>query len=113
MSKIAGIDLGTTFSALAVLNDIGKPQIVPNAEGERITRSAIYFQENGSEIIGELAKRNAGKSPDRVAQWVKREMGNPDWRFQFDEQSHSAIDLSGMIPTRGSQVCCCNSACLL
>jgi len=51
MSNIAGIDLGTTFSALAVLNSIGRGEIVPNAEGERITPSAIFFDEEDSGVI--------------------------------------------------------------
>ncbi|MBN1803885.1 MAG: Hsp70 family protein [Sedimentisphaerales bacterium] len=92
-----GIDLGTTYSALAVINAAGRPEIVPNAEGERATRSAIYFQENGPVLIGEPARRSAGGYPERVIQWVKRRMGDFDWRFQFDGQSYSAIDLSGMI----------------
>ena len=51
MNKIAGIDLGTTFSALAVLNGIGKPEIVPNADGERLTPSAIFFDEEDPSLI--------------------------------------------------------------
>ena len=50
-TNIVGIDLGTTFSALAVLNAIGKPEIVPNADGERLTPSAIFFDEDGSHIV--------------------------------------------------------------
>jgi len=99
MSKYpcVGIDLGTTYSALAVINAAGRPEIVSNAEGEKVTRSAVLFQEKGPVLIGERAKRKAGAYPERVAQWVKRRMGEPDWRFQFEGQSHSAIDISGMI----------------
>ena len=51
MSNIVGIDLGTTFSALAILNAIGKPEIIPNADGERIMPSAIFFDEENSDLI--------------------------------------------------------------
>ena len=67
MSNIAGIDLGTTFSAIAVLNSIGKPEIVPNTEGERITPSAIYFDEEDTEVIriGIEAINSRQLNPDR------------------------------------------------
>ena len=51
MANIVGIDLGTTFSALAILNAIGKPEIIPNADGERLTPSAIFFDEENSDLI--------------------------------------------------------------
>ena len=92
-----GIDLGTTYSALAVINAAGRPEIVPNAEGDRITRSAVFFQENGPVVVGKHAKNAAGFCPERVAQKIKRQMGEPEWRFQFDGQSYSAIDLSGLL----------------
>ena len=57
MSNLAGIDLGTTFSAIAILNDIGKAEIVPNAEGERITPSAIYFDKQTAILFAWASKR--------------------------------------------------------
>ncbi len=92
-----GIDLGTTYSALAVINAAGRPEIVPNAEGERITRSAIFFQDDITTIVGEHAKRCAGHQPDRVVQWIKRQMGDPDWRFAVNSKQYSAIELSSII----------------
>ena len=61
-----GIDLGTTYSALAVINPAGRPEIVANAEGERITASAVFFQKNGSVLVGQDAADSAGGFPDRV-----------------------------------------------
>jgi len=92
-----GIDLGTTYSALAVINAAGRPEIVPNSEGDRTTRSAVFFQEEGSVIVGELAPRNIGLYPDRVKQWIKRDMGNANMSFSVNGKKYSAIELSSMI----------------
>ncbi len=92
-----GIDLGTTYSAVAVLNHAGKPEIVPNADGERITASAVFFQESGPVVIGNDAVNAAGGWPDRVARWVKREMGNESWSFPIDGKQHSATDISSLV----------------
>ena len=66
-----GIDLGTTYSAVAAINPAGKPEIVPNLDGERITASAVLFEENGPVRVGQLAADAAGAYSDRVARWVK------------------------------------------
>lgn len=92
-----GIDLGTTYSAAAVLNHAGKPEIVPNADGERITASAVFFQESGPIVIGNDAINAAGGWPDRVVRWVKRQMGNESWKFEIDGSSHSAVDISSLV----------------
>ena len=92
-----GIDLGTTYSAVAVLNHAGKPEIVPNVDGERITASAVYFQQSGPVVIGNDAVNAAGGWPDRVVRWVKREMGNDQWSFALDGQKHSAVEISALI----------------
>ena len=68
-----GIDLGTTYSALAIINSAGRPEIVPNQEGDRTTASAVYFPEVGSPVVGQDAVDQAGSYSDRVARWVKRE----------------------------------------
>jgi len=74
MANIVGIDLGTTFSALAALNAIGKPEIVPNADGERLTPSAIYFDEENSDIIrvGIEAINSRRLNAERSVRWIKR-----------------------------------------
>jgi len=92
-----GIDLGTTYSALATLNSSGKPEIVPNLDGERVTASAVYFQEEGPILVGQLAVDAAAGDPNRVIQHVKRRMGEPEWRIEQDGKSYSAVDISAMI----------------
>ena len=99
MSNIAGIDLGTTFSAIAILNSIGKPEIVPNAESERITPSAIYFDEEDAEIIrvGIEAINSRHLNPDRSVRWVKRHMGDAKYSVEIDGKKWNASELSSLI----------------
>ncbi|HIJ70969.1 MAG TPA: Hsp70 family protein [Planctomycetes bacterium] len=99
MSNLAGIDLGTTFSAVAVLNDIGKAEIVPNAEGERITPSAIYFDDADSSIIrvGIEAVNSRHLNPDRSVRWIKRHIGEPDYRVNIDGKEWTPRELSSLI----------------
>ena len=59
MSRVIGIDLGTTYSALAAINSAGKPEIVANKEGERITASAVYYQKDGPVLVGQIAAEQA------------------------------------------------------
>lgn len=94
---IIGIDLGTTYSALATINPAGKPEIVANQEGERTTASAVHFQEDGTLTVGQLAVDAAGWQPERVARWVKRQMGDPNWRFEVDGTSYTAVDISAVV----------------
>lgn len=77
---IVGIDLGTTFSAIAYVNDLGKAQILPNREGEQVTPSVVLFQ-GDLPLVGSMAKRSAASSPEDCVQQVKRWMGDADWRF--------------------------------
>jgi molecular chaperone DnaK len=78
--KILGIDLGTTNSAVALVNQHGLPEIIPNREGEYITPSVVFF-DNDEAIVGRVAKRSAGLDPDNIVQHVKRQMGSSAWRF--------------------------------
>jgi len=98
-----GIDLGTTYSAVAVLNHAGKPEIVPNVDGERITASAVYFQQSGPVVIGNDAVNAAGGWPDRVVRWVKREMGNEQWSFSIDGTPHGSVEISALILKKAKQ----------
>ncbi len=107
MSNIAGIDLGTTLSALAVLNPIGKPDIVPNADGERLTPSAIYFdeEETGLVQIGVEAINARHLNPERSVRWIKRHMGDADYRIGIDEKEWTAVELSSLILKKLKQDC--------
>jgi molecular chaperone DnaK len=99
MSNLAGIDLGTTFSAIAILSNIGKAQIVPNAEGERITPSAVYFDEADTDVIrvGIEAINSRHLNPDRSVRWIKRHMGDADYRLSIDEKDWTPQELSSLI----------------
>ena len=92
-----GIDLGTTFSGLAVINSAGRPEIVSNSDGKRATASAVLFQEDGNILIGEYAAGAASAYPERVVRWVKRRMGDPQWGFEVDGKRYTAVQISGMI----------------
>src|SRR6478672_4815277 len=78
--KSVGIDLGTTFSAIAHIDAYGKPQIIPNAESERITPSVILFDGQNA-IVGSLAKQNAVAEPEKIVDFVKREVGKSKAQF--------------------------------
>jgi len=99
MSYIAGIDLGTTFSALSILNEIGKPQIVPNSDGDRLTPSALYFDEDNADIIrvGTEAINSRHINSDRSVRWIKRHMGDPDYQKEIDGRVWTPVELSGLI----------------
>ncbi len=100
MAPIIGIDLGTTYSAVAVVNQHGKAEIVPNREGERITPSVILF-DGDSAIVGSIAKRAAVTDPLNAVQFVKRYMGDPTWSFETpDGHQHSPEVLSAYILKR-------------
>ena len=99
--KAIGIDLGTTFCAVAHIDAYGKPQIIPNSESERITPSVILF-DGGNVSVGTVAKNNSVAEPERIADFVKREMGKPKDQFhrQFGDRMYSAEELSALILTK-------------
>jgi molecular chaperone DnaK len=96
--KAVGIDLGTTFSAVAHIDAYGKPQIIPNAESERITPSVILF-DGDTVVVGTVAKHSAVAEPEKIVDFVKREMGKPKEQFsrEFDGKVYSAEELSALI----------------
>jgi len=94
---IIGIDLGTTFSAVAYVNQHGKPEIISNREGERTTPSVIFFEDEGNPIVGSIARNQAIIEPRRTVRFVKREMGNPSYRFNVDGNDFFPEDLSAII----------------
>ncbi|KPK43917.1 MAG: hypothetical protein AMJ65_04535 [Phycisphaerae bacterium SG8_4] len=107
MASIVGIDLGTTFSALAILNAIGKPEIVPNADGERLTPSAIFFDEENSDLIrvGIEAVNSRHLNAERSVRWIKRKMGDADYRKSVDSKDWTAVELSALILKKLRQDC--------
>ena len=95
-SQAIGIDLGTTFSAVAYVNQHGVPEILPNPHGDRTTPSVILF-DNDQIIVGTEAEKNAVAYAGQVAQFVKRHMGDPSYRFQYKNKSRTAVELSAII----------------
>lgn len=95
MGKIIGIDLGTTNSAVAVMEG-GSPQIITNVEGNRTTPSVVAFQQNGERLVGETAKRQAVTNPDRTISSIKRDMGSSEKRL-IDEKAYTPEEISAMI----------------
>jgi molecular chaperone DnaK len=100
VGRIIGIDLGTTYSAVGIIGPTGKPEIVPNREGDRITPSVVLFQGDQT-LVGTMAKRTAPTAPNDVVQFVKRQMGDRDWCFTTsDDASYSAEQVSAIILRR-------------
>ena len=95
MSKIIGIDLGTTNSCVAVMEG-GKPVVIANAEGVRTTPSVVAFAKNGERLVGELAKRQAVTNADKTISSIKRHMGS-DYRVAIDDKKYSPQEISAMI----------------
>ena len=95
MSKIIGIDLGTTNSCVAVMEG-GEPVVIPNAEGSRTTPSVVAFTKSGERLVGQVAKRQAVTNPDRTIISIKRDMGT-DRRVNIDGKDYTPQDLSAMI----------------
>jgi molecular chaperone DnaK len=91
-----GIDLGTTFSAIARINERGTPEIIPNSEGAFITPSVVLF--DGEEItVGADAQRNAVAYPGQVVEFIKRAMGDRDYTFSYNGKTYTPSDISSFI----------------
>ena len=95
MSKIIGIDLGTTNSCVAVMEG-GEAVVIPNAEGARTTASVVAFTKNGERLVGQIAKRQAVTNHDRTISSIKRDMGS-DRKVNIDGKSYSPQEISAMI----------------
>ena len=95
MAKIIGIDLGTTNSCVAVLEN-GEPVVIPNAEGSRTTPSVVAFSKEGERIVGQVAKRQAITNPDRTVRSIKREMGS-NYKVTVDGKDYTPQQISAMI----------------
>ena len=102
MAKVYGIDLGTTYSVISTLDDNGMPEIVVNQdEGSNLLASAVYFQEGGDPVVGEVAKNQKDIEPERVVEFVKRYIGKPDApTYDFDGVTYDPITISSLILKR-------------
>ena len=95
MSKVIGIDLGTTNSCVAVMEG-GEAVVIPNAEGNRTTPSVVAFSKDGERMVGQVAKRQAITNPDRTVISIKREMGT-DYKVDIDGKKYTPQEISAMI----------------
>ena len=96
MSKIIGIDLGTTNSVVSVLEG-GEPTVITNPEGSRITPSVVGFTKDGQRLVGQLAKRQAVSNPDRTIASIKRHMGEAGYKVTIDGKDYTPPEISAMV----------------
>jgi molecular chaperone DnaK len=95
--KIIGIDLGTTYSCVAYIDEIGKPVVLPNSDGEFTTPSAVHFENQTNIIVGRQAKNSSKVDPDRVAEYFKRSMGDPSFSFTVDGTEYRPEEISAYV----------------
>ena len=95
MSKVIGIDLGTTNSVVTVLEG-GEPTVITNPEGSRITPSVVGFTKDGQRLVGQLAKRQAVSNPDRTISSIKRHMGE-QYKVTIDGKDYTPPEISAMV----------------
>ncbi|MDR1841215.1 MAG: Hsp70 family protein [Holophagales bacterium] len=102
MAKVYGIDLGTTYSVIATLDENGTPEVIENyADSVQLLASAVYFPSGGDPVVGKEAKNQAEVEPDRVVQFVKREIGKPNAQtWDFDGVKYDPISISALILKR-------------
>ncbi len=96
--KTIGIDLGTTNSCVAVMEN-GEPVVIANAEGSRTTPSVVAFQKDGERLVGQVAKRQAVSNPDKTVASIKRHMGS-DYKVSIDDKKYTPQEISAMILTK-------------
>ncbi len=96
MSKVIGIDLGTTNSVVSVVEG-GEPTVITNPEGSRITPSVVGFTKDGQRLVGQLAKRQAVSNPDRTIASIKRHMGEASYKVTVDDKSYTPPEISAMV----------------
>ncbi len=96
VTRIYGVDLGTAYSSIAYLDKHGKAIIIPNAENQRVTPSAVFFDED-SIVVGDIAKENAKIYPDEVVSYIKRAMGDPNYLYVHKETTYRPEEISSFI----------------
>jgi molecular chaperone DnaK len=94
---ILGIDLGTTYSCVAHLDEYGRPAVIPNLDAQLTTPSVVYFESSGSVVVGEAAKNELRREPDRVVDLIKRHMGEEDFSVAVDGKDYSPQRISAII----------------
>lgn len=94
--RIFGIDLGTTYSSIAYVDEYGKPVVIPNAENQRVTPSVVFF-DGDNVVVGEVAKESSRLYPNEVASFVKRSMGEPNFLFKYKNKAYRAEEISSFI----------------
>ena len=97
MGNIVGIDLGTTYSAIAKLDDTGRPDIIDDIDGKNVTPSVVEFASKTSFIVGDGAKAAIGISDENIVQEVKRSMGSSSTEYEFFGQKHTPTSISALI----------------
>jgi len=96
IKKIYGIDLGTTYSSIGVVDEYGKPVILPNSDNQHITPSVVFF-DGENVVVGEVAKETAKIYPNEVVSFIKRAMGESDFLFEYDGRNYRAEEISSFI----------------
>jgi molecular chaperone DnaK (HSP70) len=96
-ARVFGIDLGTTYSCIAHVDEHGKPVVLPNKEGDLTTPSVVFFEAADSIVVGKAAKEVAAVQPDQVVSTVKRMMGDPSWEFSAFGKTYRPQDVSSFI----------------
>jgi molecular chaperone DnaK len=94
---IFGIDLGTTYSVVAYIDETGRPAVTRNSDGDDTTPSVVYFETEDNVVVGKAAKASAGVDPDNVVSLVKRQMHNKDYIRYFWGREHSPSSISALI----------------
>ncbi|MEL6349171.1 MAG: Hsp70 family protein [Myxococcota bacterium] len=97
LRPVLGIDLGTTFSAMSVVDKFGKPVIIQNSEGHPTTPSVVHFYEPGGWVVGEQAAKMVVADPANVVRFIKRAMGDPDYELEFFGKSYTPQEISALI----------------
>jgi molecular chaperone DnaK len=96
LKRIYGIDLGTTYSSIACVDEYGKPIVIPNAENQHVTPSVVFFDGNNI-VVGDVAKESAKLYPEDVVSFVKRSMGEPNFLFEHNAKHYRAEEISSYI----------------
>ena len=97
MNKVYGIDLGTTYSCIAHVDEHGKATVINNSDNELTTPSVVYFESDDNIVVGKEAKEVAEIYPNQVASTIKRVIGDPEWKFSYNEKEYSSQEISSFI----------------